>query len=172
MKIQVSLDGRALDADRRWRDAAVSVFLGVARKLGAFYAGAIVERDVIARRGLWYDGRSENLSLGGPWWCGLPETHTWLAWFGKPYRPYVGSDLPDPASPQTLPHSRGSPAITKDFKKGLLLQVGKEPRDTDQLRGAFPRIPAELLAREGASDGLGGTMRTTPAEVIPHLYQH
>jgi hypothetical protein len=170
VSVKVSLDGRALDADGRWRDAAVSVFLDVARKLGAFYAGGIVERDVIARRGLWYDGRSENLSLGGPWWCGLPETHTWLAWFGNPYRPYVGTVLPDTESPLTLPYPPGSPAIARDLEEGLLLQVGKEPRDTDQLRGAFPRLPAELLAREEADDGIGGTKRRTPAKVIPQLY--
>jgi hypothetical protein len=136
--LTLDFDGRALEDDR-WRDAVVSLFVQLARRLGAFYAMAYVQRNVIARRGqLWHDVESESYPLPRTkWWLGVPPAPTWLAWFGVPYRAEV-----EPA----LGRARQS---SSDWPEGILLEIGSQPADLDQLKETFPSLPAHILARMG-----------------------
>lgn len=131
VRLSTSLDGRALHGDPRWREAAVDLFVALARRLEAFYAAGYVERRVIARRGaVWYDGESESVGLQrSRWWLGCPRVPTWLAWFGGPLAARLGS----------LPGARPLPG-------GLLFRAGNEPLDRDELSGRFLALPADILA--------------------------
>jgi hypothetical protein len=147
--LSMNLDGRALTADSRWCETVVSLTLELARKLKAFYALGYVQRNVIARRGIWFDGKSEpSPTLPGKWWLGLPQRPAWLVWFGAGYAEVLQANLEHMAS-----------AITPD---GMLLRFGQKPMDSDELTGVFPLLPRFLIAREE-----GETHK--PAQEIPRL---
>ena len=55
----MDFDGRALHADAAWCETIVQLFVELARKLKAFYAIGYVQRNVIVRRSVWFDGQSE-----------------------------------------------------------------------------------------------------------------
>lgn len=146
VRLSIGFDGRPLHSDSCWREATVDLFAGVARKLGAFYGAGYVRRGAIAKRGsVWYDGTSETWALQrSRWWLGLPPRPTWLGWFGTPYRERV--------EPALSRHGIVAP-------EGILLRLGDEPMDLDELAGRFPKLPRELLAT--GDDG--------PAEVVPEV---
>ena len=57
--LSMDFDGRALHADAAWCETIVQLFVELARKLKAFYAIGYVQRNVIVRRSVWFDGQSE-----------------------------------------------------------------------------------------------------------------
>lgn len=146
--LSMNFDGRALDADARWCESVVALFVRVAERLDAFYGAAHVERGVIARRGLWYDSESESVSMPGHFFAGLPPFPTWLAWFGRSYSSLVADVMSD------------HPGAELRAEKNLFLRTGATPLDTDQLRGEFPTLPPSLVfSFEGRSH--------SPARIVP-----
>jgi hypothetical protein len=84
--LSMDFDGRALHADAAWCETIVRLFLELARTLESFYAISYVQRNVIAGRGICFDGQSEpSPTLPGRWWFGLPSDPVWLMWFGGGY---------------------------------------------------------------------------------------
>lgn len=152
--LSVHFDGRALHGDRRWADAVASLLVLLADRLGAFYATGHVLRNVIARRGVWFDGRSEWISLPSDPFPGLPATPTWLAWFGRAYAPHVAAALEGRAS--QLPSG------------AWFFRAGPEPMDADELAGRFPTLPSRLTYTPSET-GKWGRLRLVPAEFIPNL---
>lgn len=132
--ISLHFDGRALHLDPRWCEAVVALLPSMSRRLGAFYAAAHVQRNVIAKRtSVWYDGTSERVPMPHSWFAGLPPAPTWLAWFGPAYVPHVTAALAGRAEP------------TPDGT--LFFRGGPEPMDTDQLAGHAPPLPPALILR-------------------------
>jgi hypothetical protein len=150
--ISLDFDGRALHGDERWCTAVVGLFSSMAKRLGAHYAAAHVERNVIAKRSLWYDGESERLPMPFSSFAGLPPVPTWLAWFGRPYAPHVADSMRDHAE-QT-----GDGA--------WLFRGGPEPMDVDELANRFPSLPARLIFKP-REDAPPGEPRVVAAEFIP-----
>lgn len=139
--ISTSLDGRVLERDETTREAIVDLLPRMATRLGAVYAAAHVQRNVIAKRGsLWYDDDSERVPMPMSWFAGLPPGPTWLAWFGPDYAPLVDG----------APWFRGGPA----------------PMDADHLAGRFPAIPDRLRFRT-RDDAPLGQPRILAAAHIP-----
>ena len=158
VNISLRIDGRAIHSDNRWCETVVTLFWAIALRLRAFYAMGYVQRDVIARRNIWFDGKSENSPmLEGRWWLGLPPTPTWLSWFGGGYAQEVASSL-----------SGFAPAITAN---GILLRLGADPMDRDQLASLFPILPQALIAQKEASNSTNPISSTTftAAAIIPRL---
>jgi hypothetical protein len=151
-RISLDFDGRALHAEPRWSEAVVALFERVARATGAVYAAGTVVRNVICRRALGYDDRSEKLPLPISWFAGLPPIPTWLAWFGAPYAPLVADAL----------RGHAEPAADGTY----LYRGGPEPMDVDQLAGRFPALPAQLCSVE-RPDAPPFEPRFVPAELIP-----
>jgi hypothetical protein len=164
-RLSASVDARPIHRDPARCEALVSFFAAVADDLGAAFAAACVTRDVVMSRGrVSFDGQSES----GPfprarWWVGLPALPTWLSWFGDPYRELLAEAVSDwvvPAPPS-----------------GVLARFGSEPMDVDELRGVFPALPPELLARRRDGSAVDPGVRITlvqpppsaPAEVIPWI---
>lgn len=147
--LALSIDGRALDAEPAWCETVVKLFVELARKLRAFYGLGYVQRNIIAGRTIWFDGKGEGSpTLPGRGWLGLPPAPVWLAWFGAGYRNAVEASLNDRQSLKT--------------QEGILLRLGDAPLDRDQLNGVFPRLPQSLFA---VWDG----NQFQPAPVIPAL---
>lgn len=147
VRLSVDFDGRALEGEARWCEVVVSLFRQIASEMAAFYAAAYVERNVIAKRSIWYDGESESIALmRSRWWVGLPSKPTWLAWYGGPYSDQLRARI----------------ATVEDHATGVLLRNGELPLDTDQLKGVFPKLPKELIVRYNGDEPL-------PANVIPDL---
>lgn len=155
IEISLSIDGRAIHADNRWCETVVTLFGAIASRLRAFFGMGYVQRDVIARRSIFLDGKSENSpTLGGKWWLGLPPTPTWLAWFGVGYAREVESSV-----------SGFAPMITSD---GILLRMGNDPMDRDQLAGLFPILPSDLIAQKQRDPiNPASTIDYKPAAIIP-----
>lgn len=152
INLSMDFDGRALHGDSRWTETVIALFLELSRKLQAYYAATYVQREVIAKRGIWLDGRSEDISLpGGQWWTGLPPIPTWLSWFGKPYHSLV----------------KGVSGGFQEYPEGLFLRLGSEPMDRDQLTGKFPPIPKELQTVVEGSPREGRVFK--PASVMPEI---
>lgn len=150
--ISLNFDGRALHGDERWCTAVVGLFSSMAKRLGAFYAAAHVQRNVIAKRSLWYDDKSERLPMPSSSFAGLPPVPTWLAWFGPPYAPHVADSVKDYA------------AHTADG--AWLFRGGPEPMDVDELVTRFPSLPARLIFKP-REDAPPGEPRVVAAEFIP-----
>lgn len=164
-RLSASVDARPIHRDPAQCEALVTFFASVADDFGAAFGAACVTRDVILRRGhVSFDGQSES----GPfpyarWWVGLPALPTWLAWFGEPYRELLAEAVSDWVVP-TPP-------------SGVLARFGSEPMDVDELRGVFPALPPELLARRRDGSAVDAGVRIThvqsppsaPAEVIPWI---
>jgi hypothetical protein len=166
VRLSLSFDGRPFARDPAFTDRIVRLFTGVATGLGSFYAAAWVERGIEYRRGRpWSNAMTET----GPMpradaWVGLPPSPTWLAWFGRPYsaavRPVVAG------------------LIDEERDGGILLRLGAEPKDADELAAAFPPLPSHLLARRrdqpgawlpGARYTLASGAPSQLAEEIPPL---
>jgi len=146
--LSMDFDGRALHGDTGWCETIVRLFLEVARTLGSFYAIGYVQRNVIARRGIWFDSISEpSPTLPGRWWLGLPPTPVWLMWFGGGYARYLEA-LKRVASTVTL--------------EGMSFRQGSSPMDRDELRENFPNLPRLLFAEIEGDEYL-------PAREIPDL---
>jgi hypothetical protein len=164
-RVSATIDARPLHRDPARCEAFVEFFVSVAEAFGAAYAAASVTRDFILRRGRGsWDARSELAPLPrAKWWVGLPALPTWLAWFGEPYREVVAEAV--------------SAWIVREPSNGVLAQFGPEPMDVDELRGVFPVLPPELLARRRDGSTFDPAMRITitqgppsqPAEVIPWI---
>jgi hypothetical protein len=151
-EISLNFDGRALHSDERWCSAVVGLFSSMATRLGAFYAAAHVQRNVIAKRGLWYDAKAERLPMPFSSFAGLPPVPTWLAWFGRQYAPHVADAVK---------------AVAKQTKDGAwLFRGGSEPMDVDQLANRFPSLPPRLVYVP-RKDAPPGTFPVIPAEFIP-----
>jgi hypothetical protein len=97
-------------------------------------------------------------------WVGLPAAPTWLAWFGRPYADLVRSAV--------------AQHITAETDGALLLRLGPEPMDPDQLAAVFPPLPLPLIARRinkppAWEAGVRYTLTSGPpsqlAEQIPDL---
>jgi hypothetical protein len=151
-EISLTFDGRALHSDERWSSAVVGLFSAVASRLGAFYAAAHVQRNVIIKRSLWYDAAAERLPMPFSSFAGLPPVPTWLAWFGRPYAPHVADSVG---------------AVAQQTKDGAwFFRGGPEPMDLDQLANCFPSLPARLVY-EPRKDVEPGAFPVVPAEFIP-----
>jgi hypothetical protein len=164
-RISARVDERPMHQDPATCEALVEFVVTVAADFGAAYAAASVTRDVILRRGrASWDGRSESGPLPrARWWVGLPAHPTWLAWFGEPYLDRIAEAV--------------SPWIVRERGNGALAQFGPKPMDVDELRGLFPALPPELVARPRGGAILDPAVRLTPsygppsqpAEVIPWM---
>jgi hypothetical protein len=154
-RLSASIDARPIHRDPERCEALVEFFAVVADELGAAYGAACVTRDVIMRRGR---ESSDYQSEMGPfprarWWVGLPALPTWLAWFGKPYRELVGKAVSD--------------WVVRQSRGGVLAQFGPEPMDVDELRGVFPELPPELLARRRDGSSVDPAIRITYVQPPP-----
>ena len=146
--LSMDFDGRALHAHAGWCETIVRLFVELARALGSFYAIGYVQRNVIARRGIWFDGESEpSPTLRGRWWLGLPPNPVWLMWFGGGYARRLESLKADAST------------VTAE---GMLFRQGSLPMDRDELIGTFPDLPAMLFAQIEDDEYL-------PAQEIPDL---
>ncbi len=149
ININLSFDGRALHGDLRWSETVVNLFTQIARRLKSFYALGYVQREVIANRGISFDGRSEpSPTYPGMWWLGLTDKPTWLVWFGAGYGHEIGQHL--------------DPTKIEKYPEGLIIRNGPEPMDIDQLRKTFPSLPSFLIAQR-----IGDKYH--PAKRIPSL---
>lgn len=136
--ISLSFDGRALHQDTRWCETIVNLFLKAAKALNAFYAAGYVLRNVIAKRSIWFDGKSEDSPMPrSKWWLGIPNVPTWLAWYGRPYKPLVEKAV--------------GAAITQETTEGVFIRLGTEPMDRDQLKKIAPSLPSTFLVRYDSS---------------------
>ena len=148
------LDGRALTRNQPWTEAVVALFVETAAQLGAFYAGAYVERNVIASRGrISFGPDTESLVLSRKWWEGLPPDPTWMAWFGEPYRELVQDSV--------------AGHVSETRAEGILLRLGDLPLNRDELAPLIPRLPHDLVwtrRRNEADD-----REETPARQIPTI---
>jgi hypothetical protein len=134
----------------------------VAAELGAFYAATYVQGNVVAQgRRLWYAANTEFIHLTRMWWEGLPPHPTWLAWFGEPYRDMVESSVRE--------------HVTDEVPEGLFLRLGDEPKDSDELKEVFPKLPDELVWKPRApgawkfDPSVPVEREEDPAEVIPRI---
>jgi hypothetical protein len=135
-QISLDFDGRALDADERWRETCVLLFGRLAASLGAFYAHGYVIRNVhLIRGGYGIGPDTESYPIPGGGWWGIPPTPTWVVWFGGPYRALLEDRL-----------RRQEATISAE---GILLRFGQEPADLDHLRDVSLGIPPELVAGVG-----------------------
>ncbi|MGH2455407.1 MAG: hypothetical protein ACRDHD_04025 [Candidatus Limnocylindria bacterium] len=165
-RISVQVDGRALARDPQLNERLVQLFAAVARELGCVYAAGAVHRDMLIRRGrVGSDYRTE----AGPIpfanrWIGLPAAPTWLAWFGPAYADLVRPGL--------------AAHITSETNGALLIRIGPEPMDADQLADNFPPLPLSLIAHRidkppaweaGTRYSLASGPPSQPAEHIPNL---
>ena len=149
INIDLSFDGRALHGDVRWSETVVALFTQIARRLKSFYALGYVQREVVVRRNIGFDSRTEpSPTLPGKWWLGLPEEPTWLVWFGAEYAREIEKHL--------------DPIIIQKYPEGLFLKLGPEPMDKGQLSGVFPLLPSRLIAQK-----IGDKYH--PAKRIPSL---
>lgn len=140
VRLSLTFDRRPFARELAFTDRIVRLFTELA-SLGAIYAAAWVERGIEYRRGRpWANAMTET----GPMpradaWVGLPPSPTWLAWFGRPYsaavRPVVAG------------------LIDEERDGGILLRLGAEPKDADELAAAFPPLPSHLLARRRDQPG-------------------
>ncbi len=157
-EINLYFDARMLVSNPRWRDSVVSLFEEVARRLGAFYGRGYVRRNMwVHGRAVASDGTSEILPSGfqGWTWIGIPSgAPTWLTWFGRPYMDLVARAV--------------STQESRRFPEGVSLRLDREPKDRDQLRGAFPPLPPDLLSSVEKQPPPRDP-KVTPAEVIPPL---
>jgi len=127
----------------------VALFTQIARRLKSFYALGYVQREVIVRRSIWFDGRTEPCpTLPGKWWLGLPDEPAWLIWVGAEYAREIEKHL--------------DPIRIQQYPEGLFLKLGPEPMDKDQLREVFPLLPSHLVAQK-----IGD--KYYPAKRIPSL---
>ena len=146
VRLSVDFDGRALEADPRWCESVVQLFVRFAADLAAHFAAGYVERNVIAKRSVWYDGESESVALmRSRWWVGIPSKPTWLAWYGKPY----------------CDHFSGVAGV-QDLSGGLLLKTSELPLDSDQAAEVFPELPEDFVVSYDGDE-------VVQASVIPDL---
>jgi hypothetical protein len=167
--LRIDVNATAVADDPATAERVVELFARVAEELGAFFGAGFVTRGVLAgsRGAVWYGRETENFSfdwIDGPWWMGLPSKATWLTWFGAGYRDAVASAV------------RGA---AEEHPGGLLLRLGPEPMDSDQVRGSAPTLPPELVV--GMTPRLGEVPMAdtgqpivlahdrSPARVIPPL---
>ncbi len=137
--IKVSLDGRVIEVQKAWREAAVDLFTAMSSQLGAFYAAGYVERNVEARRGfLWYGPGAEHISLMGKAWQGLPRDPVWMSYFSLDYAAELQNEL--------------DAFETTPLGTGMVVRLGDEPLDRDQIRESSSWFSEDVLAppREGA----------------------
>lgn len=113
---------------RQWADAICSFFIAVCRATDAFHASASISETV------W----------DGPSWIGIPETPTWLSWYGGPYRDSVSGTGPD----------------TTLYEKGAFVRRGEHPVESEQA-GEHPVQPPPRLV------GFYNTSRHRIADEIP-----
>jgi hypothetical protein len=165
--LQTSFDGRVLEADRRWLETVVSLFVTVAAETRAFFAAAQVGRGwiVTSNNRLYADASTEpgGHFLRGRLWQGLPPQPTWLTWYGDPYRPLVvesvRSDSLDGVLMVTLPTAgvlrrllgRSKPRTSSEpsvieREEGIFVRLSDDPRPRDEL-SALP-LPSELTYSE------------------------
>jgi hypothetical protein len=148
VRVALGLDGTRVEDDAAWLDRTIELFATAAGDLDAVYAHGYVERNVILRRGVWYDRDSEVYPrVIGRWFVGLPDAPMWLAWFGPEYAGLVG-----PSIPTDQQRARGT---------CLLVQRGRRPMDLGELDDV-PLLPAELVITRTAG-------AQQPAATVPDL---
>jgi len=164
--LALDFDGRIIESDSDWCEKLVVLFVELARNLKAFYANGYVERGVFAsRRGLGYDGESEQYPTPAGRWKGIPSVPYWLSWFGDPYFPLVRGA---PEGPEVF-----------HFQDGVLVRLATKPQDLDGLQNTHLRLPPELvsdmkLVVAETKYPSGVTVRqnrweASPAKVVPNL---
>ena len=150
-KLGLSFDGRVLHADPTWTQSVVELLSTLAGELRAFYAAAVVRRNVIARRQLWFDERSERSPIPFSAFTGLPPTPTWLAWFGPTYVPLVEEVFGDRA---------------QAVGEALFFRGGPAPMDADELAEVFPLLPTALVSSRRDIEGFSRVQR---AQLLPKI---
>lgn len=163
-RIKLDFDGRTIEADEHRLEALVNLFVELSRSMGAFFAHGYVVRGVVGGRGgIGFDSKTEQYPVPNGWWWGIPPTPTWLAWFGQPYRSLVEPALQRPEATA--------------FDEGVLLRLGQQPADYDNVKDVALRLPANLLAgmQKSTTTLPNGKQASTwgwqakPAEFIPPL---
>jgi hypothetical protein len=162
VQIDLAFDGRVLETSEQARDAIITLFVGAARRLGAFYAAGYVERNwIIRRRALSGDGLTEMLAITRKSiWDGFPQFPVWLTWFGRPYASRVRQSLD------------GYPV--DEYPEGLALRIADLPQDLDQLAGRYPSLPDEFSRHAAGSPSMPPGLATsddwsTPARRVLDL---
>jgi hypothetical protein len=116
---------------KQWADAICNFFVAVSRATCAFHASASISERV------WR----------GPSWIGIPETPTWLSWYGGPYRDAVSGDGPD----------------TVVYEEGAFVRRGEHPVELEHA-GEHPVQPPPRLV------GFYKTSRHRIADEIPDSF--
>ncbi len=168
VELMLQFDRGPLSTDSNWCEKVVSLFVGVARILGAFYAHSYVERNYSKYRGLFFSPKSDHhpgteqypLPMGHEW-LGIPPTPTWLLWLGPPYVGLVEESL------QKVEHF--------STEEGILIRRGPRPMDLDQLQGMNLGFPQRLLVNVMEDPRLKDKQGRWPyrgksAEFIPQLH--
>jgi len=160
VQLAMSFDSGALELDERWCETIVDLFLNVARSLRAFYATGYVRRNVIVKRSITFDGKTEEAPLPrSRRWLGIPDKPTWLSWFGASYKPLVAKAIPA--------------SLAQSSPEGIFVRLGSRPMDKDQLRDFAPHLPPHLLirydtvAKSSRFSGCVSSLRSiTPEQVL------
>ena len=101
--------------DDAFADALETFLVEVARATGAFYACASLG----------------TFSYHGPMWIGIPETTTWLSWYGNEYAVGLGKD-------------RLRPGVTV-YPEGLMVRRAATPGDSEETLRHPVRTPDQLI---------------------------
>ncbi len=141
--LSLPCDVRSLDQSADAVQRYVTLFIEVARGLGAAFGCSYIRRNyILKRRTLAVDSKTEKGTVLS--WGGLRDFPTWLTWFGEPYRDLVRGAL------STVP--------ILEYETGIFLRLGEQPRSRDELQPWFPTLPPQLITPPEAL-----------AEVIPPL---
>ncbi len=153
VRAQIHLHAGTFAGHPSWREFIVSFFAKVARRLGAFYSIAYLERGYILDlygidglllkdSNLYSCAETEDYPIvRGPDWSGLPPCPGWLVWFGPPYSGRVG-----PALGRWKEWARSRPGTSfQEAEDGLFLRMGLVPPSLDELEGVPYDLPGELL---------------------------
>ena len=137
-----------------WADRVHTILLRIARRIHPFFACAYVRRNVIAKRKLWFDTRTEAAAIGmRNVWLGLPDIPMWLTWYGEPYVKYVRDTL--------------AQVVTQESGEGIFVSYGDRPLHADELEGMVPELPRELvIGRVCPPSGL-----STPLEAMARGFE-
>lgn len=136
------------------------LFVETARRAGACFASAIVQRENTF--GAWKFSQRilDNYRLTfGPWWQGLPSLPVWWAWYGVAYAPLVHDAI------------NGAGRIIDYKGEGLFLKMSDKPLNIDELARLFPLLPADLVAHEIIKPTDGKTVSSREYASAVHMPQ-
>lgn len=128
-----SLDCRFLEYEGN-RRLLRRLFVRMARDLCAFYGAGYVLRGYLAGRSLRSTAKTEGPPFPkGNMWLGLPDSPSWLTWYGSGYASYVEGVLKE--------------YICESYPEGLFVAYADEPLTVDELKHIAPKMPKELVVR-------------------------